>query len=97
MTTSPMRRESAGSRRRPAAGRDAIEAFFSEMASRGSSAVAQVADAAGHHTHQMSDQVRERYDSAEDLVRRHPTEKVVAAYGIGLVAGPITGLAIRAR
>jgi ElaB/YqjD/DUF883 family membrane-anchored ribosome-binding protein len=78
-------------------GRDAIEAFFSEMASRGSSAVAQATDAAGQYAHQVGDQVRERYESAEGLVRRHPTETVVVAFGIGLVAGLITGLAIRAR
>ena len=78
-------------------GRDAIAAFFSEMASRGSSAVAQATDAAGQYAHQVGDQVRERYDSAEGLVRRHPTETVVVAFGIGLVAGLITGLAIRAR
>ena len=35
--------------------------------------------------------------NAESLVRRHPTETVVAAFGIGLVAGLITGLVIRAR
>jgi ElaB/YqjD/DUF883 family membrane-anchored ribosome-binding protein len=45
----------------------------------------------------VSDQIRERYDSAEGLVRRHPTETVVAAFGIGLVAGLIVGLTIRAR
>jgi ElaB/YqjD/DUF883 family membrane-anchored ribosome-binding protein len=78
-------------------GRDAIEAFFSEMTSRGSSAVAQAAEAAGQYAHQVGDQVRERYDSAEGLVRRHPTETVVVAFGIGLVAGLIAGLTIRAR
>ena len=45
----------------------------------------------------MSDQIRERYDRAESLVRHHPTETVVAALGIGLVAGLIIGLTIRAR
>jgi ElaB/YqjD/DUF883 family membrane-anchored ribosome-binding protein len=78
-------------------GRDAIEAFFSEMASRGSSAVAQAAGAAGQYAQQVGDEVRERYESAEGMVRRHPTETVVVAFGIGLVAGLITGLAIRAR
>ena len=78
-------------------GREAIEAFFSEMTLRGSSAVAHAAEAAGQYAHQVSDQIRERYDSAEGLVRRHPTETVVAAFGIGLVAGLIAGLAIRGR
>ncbi len=78
-------------------GREAIESFFSEMTSRGSSAVAEASQAAGQYAHQVSDQIRERYDSAESLVRRHPTETVVAAFGIGLVAGLIAGMAIRSR
>ena len=45
----------------------------------------------------MSDQIRQRYDNAESLVRHHPTETVIAAFGIGLVAGLIAGLAMRAR
>jgi uncharacterized protein YjbJ (UPF0337 family) len=78
-------------------GREAIEEFFSEMTSRGSSAVAHATEAAGQYAHQVSDQIRERYDNAESLVRHHPTGTVVAAFGIGLVAGLIAGLAIRAR
>jgi len=78
-------------------GREAIEKFFSEMTARGSSAVAHAAESAGQYAHQVSDQIRERHDSAEGLVRRHPTETVVAAFGIGLVAGLIVGLTIRAR
>ena len=78
-------------------GREAIEKFFSDMTSRGSSAVAHAAEAAGQYAHQVGDQIRERYDSAEGLVRHHPTETVIAAFGIGLVAGLITGLAIRGR
>jgi ElaB/YqjD/DUF883 family membrane-anchored ribosome-binding protein len=78
-------------------GREAIEAFFSEMSSRGSSAVAHAAEAAGQYAHQVSDQIRERYDRAEGLVRHRPTETVVTAFGIGLVAGLIIGLTIRAR
>ena len=78
-------------------GREAIEEFFSEMTSRGSSAVTHAAEAAGQYAHQVGDQIRERYDSAEELVRRHPTETVIAAFGIGLVAGLVAGLAIRSR
>jgi uncharacterized protein YjbJ (UPF0337 family) len=78
-------------------GREAIEKFFADATARGSSAVAHAADAAGQYAHQVGDQVRERYDNAENLVRRHPTETVVAAFGIGLLAGLIAGLAIRAR
>jgi ElaB/YqjD/DUF883 family membrane-anchored ribosome-binding protein len=78
-------------------GREAIEKFFSEMTSRGSSAVAHATEAAGQYAHQVSDQIRERYDRAEGLVRHHPTETVVTAFGIGLLAGLIIGLTIRSR
>ena len=78
-------------------GREAIERFFSEMTSRGSSAVAHAAESAGQYAHQVNDRLRERYDNVESLVRHHPTETVVAAFGIGLVAGIIVGLSIRAR
>jgi len=78
-------------------GREAIEEFFTEMTSRGSSAVTHAAEAAGQYAHQVSDRLRERYDSAESLVRHHPTETVIAAFGIGLVVGLIAGLTIRAR
>jgi uncharacterized protein YjbJ (UPF0337 family) len=74
-------------------GREAIEKFFSDAISRGSSAVSHAAEAAGQYAHQMGDQIRERYDNAETLIRRHPTETVIAAFGIGLVAG----LAMRSR
>jgi uncharacterized protein YjbJ (UPF0337 family) len=78
-------------------GREAIEKFFADATSRGSSAIANAAESAGRYAHQASDQFRERYDNAESLVRHHPTETVIAALGIGLVAGLIAGLAIRAR
>ncbi|MDR3637279.1 MAG: CsbD family protein [Isosphaeraceae bacterium] len=78
-------------------GREAIERFFSEMTARGSSAVAHATEAAGQYVHQVRDQIRDRYDRAEGTVRHHPTETVLAALGIGLVAGLIAGLAIRHR
>jgi uncharacterized protein YjbJ (UPF0337 family) len=78
-------------------GREAIEKFFSDMTARGSSAVAHASEAAGRYAQQASDQIRERYDRAEGMVRHHPTETVLAAFGIGLVAGLITALALRGR
>lgn len=77
--------------------REAIETFFSEMTSRGASAVAHAPGAAGQYAHQVGNQIRERYISAEGLVGRHPMQAVAAALGIGLVAGLLIGLAIRAR
>ena len=58
---------------------------------------AHAAEAAGGYAHQVSDRLRERYENAESVVRHHPTETVVVAFGIGLVAGLIAGLALRAR
>jgi uncharacterized protein YjbJ (UPF0337 family) len=78
-------------------GRDAIERFFSDMSSRGSAAVAHASEAAGQYVKQAGDQIRQRYDSAEGVVRSHPTETVIAAFGIGLVAGLVTGIALRGR
>jgi ElaB/YqjD/DUF883 family membrane-anchored ribosome-binding protein len=78
-------------------GRDAVETFFAEMTSRGSAAVTNAAEAASHYAHEVGAQIRERYESAESLVRHHPTETVVAAFGIGAVIGLIVGLAIRPR
>lgn len=77
--------------------RESIERFFSEATSRGTSAFAHAAGAAGQYAHHVGDQIRERYDRAEGVVRHHPTETVLAAFGIGLLAGLITGLAIRGR
>jgi uncharacterized protein YjbJ (UPF0337 family) len=78
-------------------GREAIERFFSDMSSRGSAAVAQASEAAGQYVQQAGDQIRQRYDRAEGVLRGHPTETVIAAFGIGLVAGLVTGLALRGR
>jgi len=89
-------------------GREAIERFLTELTSRGSSAVSQAAEAVGHYAQQaggrlrehygdLSDAARERYDYAQDMVRHNPTQSVAAAFGVGLVAGLIVGLALRSR
>jgi uncharacterized protein YjbJ (UPF0337 family) len=89
-------------------GRESIERFLNELTSRGSSAVAQATEAVGNYAHQagdrlrehygqLADQARDQYDMAQDMVRHNPTQSVAAAFGIGLVAGLIVGLAIRSR
>lgn len=89
-------------------GREAIEKFLTDLTSRGGSAVAQAAEAvSGYAQHagerlrdnygQVSDQAREGYERAQDLVRHNPGQSVVAAFGIGIVAGLIVGLALRSR
>ena len=89
-------------------GREVIEKFLTDLTSKGSSAVSQAATAVGNFAHQASDrfrdqygnmteQARERFDATQDLVRQNPAQSVAAAFGIGLVAGLIVGLALRSR
>jgi uncharacterized protein YjbJ (UPF0337 family) len=78
-------------------GREAIERFLTDMTARGSSAAAHAAEAVDLYAHQAGDRLRERIDRAEGLVRHHPAQSVVTAFGIGLVAGLIVGLALRSR
>ncbi len=89
-------------------GREIVEKYLGELSSKGSSAVAQATEAVGQfaqhtgdrlreHYGEMSDAARERYDMAADVVRHKPGQSVAAAFGIGLVAGVIVGLALRSR
>jgi uncharacterized protein YjbJ (UPF0337 family) len=88
--------------------RDSIERFLTDLTSRGSTAVAQAAEAVGNYTQQAGDRLRERYgdyaqqarerfDDVQDVVRQKPGQSVATAFGIGLVAGLIVGLALRSR
>jgi uncharacterized protein YjbJ (UPF0337 family) len=89
-------------------GREVIEKFLGELTSKGSSAVAQAAGAVGNFAQQagdrfrdqygnLSDQAREKFDATQDLVRHNPAQSVAAAFGVGLVAGLIVGLALRSK
>jgi len=88
--------------------RDAVEKFLNELTSRGSSAVAQATEAVSNFAQQAGDRLRDRYgdladqtrdrlDMAQDVVRHNPSQSVAAAFGVGLVAGLIVGLALRSR
>src|SRR5947208_1865870 len=87
-------------------GREAIEKFLNDLTSRGASVVSQAAETVSQYAQQaggrlrehygdVADAARERYDRAQDVVRHNPAQSVAAAFGIGLVAGLIVGLAIR--
>ena len=89
-------------------GREAIEKFLGELTSHGASAMTQAAGAVGNlaatagdrfrdQYGNLTDQAREKLDSAQDLVRHNPTQSVAAAFGVGLVAGLVVGLALRSR
>jgi len=89
-------------------GRETIERYLTDLTSRGSSAISNAAETVGQYAHQasdrlreqyghLSDQARERLDSAQDVVRHNPAQSIAAAFGIGLVAGLVVGLALRSR
>ncbi len=89
-------------------GREAVEKFLSDLTAKGSSTIANAAGAVSNFAQHagerfrdqygnVSDQARERYDMAQDLVRHNPAQSVAAAFGVGLVAGLIVGLALRSR
>jgi len=89
-------------------GREAIERFLTDLTSRGSSAISQAAESVRDYAQQaggrlkehygdIADAARDRYDYAQDVVRHNPTQSVAAAFGLGLVAGLIVGLALRSR
>jgi len=88
--------------------REAIESFLTDLTGRGSTVVAQAAEAVGQFAHQagdrlrdrygdVADQAREQYDQAQDMVRQNPGQSLAAAFGVGLVAGLVVGLALRSR
>ncbi len=82
-------------------GREAVENFLSSLTSGGSSTLAGAAGAVSNLAQQAGDRFRDRYgnlsDSAQDLVRHNPSQSVVAAFGVGIVAGLIVGLSFRSR
>jgi len=88
--------------------RESIEKFLTDLTSRGASAVAQATETVSNFAQQagdrlrdrygdIADQARDRFDQTQDLVRHNPGQSVAAAFGIGVVAGLIVGLALRSR
>jgi uncharacterized protein YjbJ (UPF0337 family) len=88
--------------------REAIEKFLTDLTSRGASSVAHATEAVSNFAQQagdrlrdrygdIADQARDRYDMAQDVVRHNPSQAVATAFGVGLVAGLIVGLALRSR
>ena len=89
-------------------GRESIEKFLNDLTSRGSSMLAQATEAVGQYAQQaggrlrdsyeqISDQARQRYEMAEDLVRQNPSQSVAVAFGVGIAVGLVVGLALRSR
>ena len=89
-------------------GREAVEKFLTELTSKASPAIANAAGAVGSFAKEagdrfkdqygnLSDAAREKYDATQDLVRHNPAQSVAAAFGVGLVAGLIVGLALKSK
>ena len=89
-------------------GRDAIEKYLTDLTSKGASVISQATETVGNFAHQATDRLRdqyghlsqqagERYQSAEDSVRENPGQSVAIAFGVGLLAGLVVGVALRSR
>lgn len=89
-------------------GREAIEKYLTELTSGGASAISQATEAVSGFAQQAGERLREGYgqvagrfpegyDRAQDLVRHNPGQSVAAAFGVGIVAGLVVGLALRSR
>ncbi len=89
-------------------GREVIEKYLTELTSKGSSAISQATETVTNFAQNagerfrdrygdVSDQARERLSQANDLVKQNPGQSVATAFGIGLVAGVIVGLALKSK
>ena len=67
------------------------------MISCGSLTAGKAAEAASLYSQKAASLIRERYDQMDDMVRHYPAQSVVAAFGMGLAAGVVIGLALRSR
>jgi len=88
--------------------RESVEKFLTDLTGRGASVVSQATEAVSQFTQQAGDRIRDQYgniagqardhlDNVQDHVRHNPAQSVAAAFGIGVVAGLIVGLALRSR
>ncbi len=89
-------------------GREAIEKYLTELTSKGGSAISQAAETVTNFAQNagekfrdrygdVSDQARERLSQAGDMVKQNPGQSVATAFGIGLVAGLLVGLAFKSK
>ena len=54
-------------------------------------------DTAQETAQQAAERVRAGYEQTTELVRRHPSESLAICFGVGILAGLVTGLALRSR
>jgi uncharacterized protein YjbJ (UPF0337 family) len=68
-----------------------------DYASQAGQYASQAGDRLREQYGQWADTARDRYGMATDVVRHNPGQSVAAAFGVGLVAGLVIGLALRSR
>jgi uncharacterized protein YjbJ (UPF0337 family) len=82
--------------------REAIENYLDQLTSQGSSAVSSAVESVGSYAQEVShrlrdhygdisEQAREGYVSARDVVGRNPVPWIGLAFGIGLLTGVLMG------
>ena len=82
--------------------REAIESYLDQLTSQGSSAISSAVESVGSYAQEVShrlrdhygdisEQAREGYVSARDVVSRNPVPWIGLAFGIGLLTGVLMG------
>ena len=89
-------------------GREAIEKFLTGLTGKGSEAVSKGAEQVTQFAQsvapklkeqygQLSDGAKEKLGQAQEVIRHNPSQSVVVAFGVGIAAGVLVGLAVRSR
>jgi len=82
--------------------REAIEEYLGQLVSEGSSTVSSAVESAGSYAQEVShrlrdhygdisEQARERFDTARDYISRNPMGWIAIAFGIGVLTGVLVG------
>jgi uncharacterized protein YjbJ (UPF0337 family) len=56
-----------------------------------------ISEQVGDSYNRMSDQFGRQFESSRELIRDNPARSVAMAFGVGLLAGVVVGLAVRSR
>ena len=94
--------------RKTGVARESIEHFLGEITAGGAAAVSGVSESAraGAHyamdsvqaaSHNAAEAVREGYADVEAMVRKRPTESLLACFGAGLVTGVVVSLLLQRK
>lgn len=94
--------------RKTGAARESIEHFLGQITSGGAAAISGASETARASAHQAVDSiqatshnaaaaVREGYADVEAMVRKRPTESLLACFGAGLVTGVVVSLLLQRK